>query len=116
MGEVFRAGQTGQDLAISYSNVASCYADVGGRDAEARNALESALAAWESDPKAGPQRSHAMVVLADLEARAGRFARAIEIGEQALAVIKDLEGEPWLAIREHVTDSIKYWHKNRIAP
>ena len=110
------AGQTGQDLAISYSNVASCYADVGGRDGEARNALESALAAWEADPNAGPQRSHAMAVLADLEARAGRFTRAIEIGEQALAVIKGLEGEPWLAIREHVTDSIKYWRKNRIAP
>ena len=107
------AQQIGSDLAISYSNLASCLADVGNRDPEARNALEAALAAWDADPKAGPERSHAMAVLADLEARAGRFARAIEIGEQALAVIKDLDGEPWTSIRNHVHDSLKLWRRGR---
>jgi len=28
-------------------------------------------------------------------------------------VIKDLEGEPWAAIREHVLDSMKLWRRGR---
>ena len=107
------AGETGSRLAISYANLANCLADVGSRDAEARNALEGALAAWDADPEAGPERAQALAILGDLEARGGRYGRAIEVGEQALAVIKDLEGEPWQAIRDHVNDSIKLWRRGR---
>jgi tetratricopeptide (TPR) repeat protein len=113
LASAIEAGETGSRLAISYGNVASCLADVGGRDAEARNALEAAMAAWDSDPKAGPERSHSLAVLADLEARSGRYQRAIELGERSLAILKDLKGEPWDAIREHVTDSFKLWRRNR---
>ncbi|MBA3504009.1 MAG: hypothetical protein H0T65_26850, partial [Deltaproteobacteria bacterium] len=99
-------------LAISYANVAGCLADVR-RDAEARNELESALSAWDSDPAAGPERAHALAILADLEARGGRFRLAIETGDRSLAILKGLEGEPWQAIREHVTESQALWRRGR---
>ncbi|MDQ3340921.1 MAG: serine/threonine-protein kinase [Myxococcota bacterium] len=106
------AGEVGSRLAISYANVAGCLADVR-RDAEARNELESALSAWDSDPAAGPERAHALAILADLEARGGRFRLAIETGDRSLAILKGLEGEPWQAIREHVTESQALWRRGR---
>jgi tetratricopeptide (TPR) repeat protein len=107
------AGQKGADLAISYSNLASCLVDVGKRDAEARNALEGALAAWKDAGGDRPERAHAMATLADLEARAGRYAKAIELGQQAIAALNGLVGEPWQAIRDHVNDAMKQWRRGK---
>jgi tetratricopeptide (TPR) repeat protein len=107
-----QAGETGRGLAISYSNLAGCLTDVGKRDGEARNALEASLAAWDAAGDA-PERAQSLAIYADLEARGGRYRRAIELGEQALAAIKGLDGEPWQAIRDHVNDSLVIWRRRR---
>jgi tetratricopeptide (TPR) repeat protein/tRNA A-37 threonylcarbamoyl transferase component Bud32 len=112
LAESKKAGETGGRIAISYANLAGCLADVK-RDGEARNALESALAAWDSDPDAGPERAHAIAILADLEARNGRYKVAIETGQRALAILKDMKGDPWDAIREHVVESTLLWRRGR---
>ncbi|MDQ3370159.1 MAG: tetratricopeptide repeat protein, partial [Myxococcota bacterium] len=104
------AGETGGLLAVAYVNLAACLADVG-RDPEARNALEAGLSAWEAAGDAGPERAQALAILADLEARAGRRGRAIELAKQVLAAIDGLEGEPFEAIREHVRDQLAIWRR-----
>ena len=107
------ANETGGTLAISYSNVAACLVDVGGRDGEARNAVEAALGAWDTDPTPGPERSQALAVLAQLEARGGRYRRALELGDQALATLKGLDGPPWDELRADIVGSIKLWRRGR---
>jgi eukaryotic-like serine/threonine-protein kinase len=107
------AGQTGSPLGISYANVGGCLYDVGKRDAEARNALETALAAFDSDPDAGPERAHTLAVLGNLEARQGRYKQAIEMGERALAILKDVKDPMWEQLRGHITDSFVLWRRGR---
>jgi tetratricopeptide (TPR) repeat protein len=107
-----RANQTGTALAISYTNVATCLAETG-RDAEARNAVDAALNAFDADPNPDPGKAHAMTVFADLEARAARYGHAIEIGEQVLAILKDLHGGSWDVLRDHVTEGIAHWRRGR---
>jgi len=104
------AGETGERLGISYTNLAACLSDVS-RDAEARNAIEAGLAAWDSAGESGPMRATAVMILADLEAKAGRRAHAIELAQQALAAVKDT---PEMAgLREYATGQIGDWKRGR---
>lgn len=105
-----QAGETGERLGISYANLAACLSDVS-RDAEARNAIQAGLAAWDAAGESGPMRAQALITLADLEAKAGRRAHAIELGEQVLAAIKDTEGVEQL--REYVVGQLGDWRRGR---
>jgi tetratricopeptide (TPR) repeat protein len=105
-----QAGETGERLGISYTNLAACLSDVS-RDAEARNAITAGLAAWDAAGESGPMRAQALITLADLEAKAGRRAHAIELGQQVLAAINGLEGlDP---LRGYVQDQLALWRRGR---
>ncbi|CAN5916121.1 hypothetical protein BH11MYX3_BH11MYX3_11830 [soil metagenome] len=105
-----QAGETGGRLGISYANLAACLADVS-RDAEARNAIDAGIAAWDAAGEGGPTRAQAITILADLEAKAGRRAHAIELGQQVLASIKGLEGVA--PLREYVEGQLAAWRRGR---
>jgi tetratricopeptide (TPR) repeat protein len=105
--------QSGGELAAMYANIAQCLATIPGRDAEARSALEAAFAAFDTDPVPNPERAQSLSVLADLEARAGRYAHAIELGKQALTLVENQEDERWQATRDHVTRGMASWRRHR---
>jgi tetratricopeptide (TPR) repeat protein len=110
LAEAKKARQTGAELGISYANLAACLADVS-RDAEARNAIEAAIAAWDSAGEGGPMRAQAVAIFADLEAKAGRRAHAIELDRQVLAALKGVEGVEQL--REYVEGQLAQWQRGR---
>lgn len=105
-----QAGETGERLGISYGNLAACLSDVN-RDAEARNAVESGLAAWDAAGESGPMRASTVMILADLEAKAGRRAHAIELAQQVIAAIKDTPDVD--ALREYAIGQLGDWRRGR---
>ena len=102
-----RAGQTGRELAVASTNLAGCLADVG-RHADARAPIERALAAWEV-AGAPPERAQALAILADVEAHAGNRKRAVEIANDALAIIAKEDGGPFGPLRDYLHDQLAKW-------
>ncbi|CAN5774586.1 hypothetical protein BH11MYX2_BH11MYX2_24260 [soil metagenome] len=106
VAESVRANEPLAQQAISQTNLAACLADVK-RDAEARATLTKALSAWEGTN--APERAQAWGILADLEARSGHRAAAIATAQLALAAIATHNEEPFVVIREYLTQQIALW-------
>lgn len=105
-----RSGQHENDHATQLTNLGYCLQDVG-RVAEARPVLERSLAELERLQMPKKWRAEPLAILADLEAAAGRRARAIELDRLALAALDGEQGSDVAAMREYIAAQIKTWSR-----
>jgi tetratricopeptide (TPR) repeat protein len=104
-------GRTGPDLGGLLINLGACYADVG-RDADAAPVLARAEKLYAE--ASVPEREYAelRVIEADLAARTGEKAHAIELAEKVLATTTDDDPNPAMAqIRTYAREQLASWRK-----
>jgi tetratricopeptide (TPR) repeat protein len=104
-------GRTGPDLGGLLVNLGACYADVG-RDADATPVLAQAETLYAD--ASVPEREYAELRLieADIAARAGNKAHAIELATKVLATTDENDPNPAMGqVRQYARESLAAWRK-----
>ena len=104
-------GRTGPDIGGLLINLGACYADVG-RDADATPVLARAEQLYDEAHIPEHDYAELRMIEADLAAKTGNRARAIELTERVLATTRDDDPNPAVPqLRAYAREQLAGWKK-----